>query len=115
MKDFEIFKAEDFIDSSYVEGAVAIAKRANRILNERASGKGYTDLDEGYLDSYSDKILSVKCANHTHEALVFLRPIEEDCGCLRAVKTFTELNEVMPGVKMKYLVSFCPDCGKDLR
>ena len=106
-KPFEIFKLEDFKEKIMTQDIVNIA---NSIINERGK-RGFTFLDEGP-DACENVTVSRYTKLDTHEALVFLRPIEdekEECNHL----LFCHLLETSSGVTSyrDFTNTFCPRCG----
>ena len=121
-KPFEIFKADDFIQYCELKThAFLIADEANRILNEIGK-RGFTSLSRlkgdkticiGITkDRYKDAALDV---NDTHEALLFLRPIEdekEECNHLLFCHVM-KVSEDITSYK-DFTNTFCPKCGDKL-
>jgi len=123
MRPFDIFTNDDGVvltlnPSLNGQTRWICIEDANRILNERASGKGYTKMCELFPNTkVCTDIFKPTIHDSTHEALVFLRPIEEEveeCKCVKFKNFFDSLDLVESGWRNQ-LVSFCPDCGKDLR
>lgn len=122
--DFNIFKPEDFeaFDnlnwwdkknplSGFIEGTV------NRILNERGKrGYGFIPVDDNSIFSV---LLKEKFSKDTHEALVFLRPIEEeekecDHNLAKEYNRIAKIqNVVIAGPDLK-LFEHCHECGEKL-
>jgi hypothetical protein len=108
-KPFEIFTEEDFTQG-FSSHRILLAKKCNRILQERGQ-VGYTTQDK---ESYMTLISPYKRSHDTHEALVFLRPIEEEVEC--DFPHDKPLVGVYKGEGLSvHTPNFCPKCGKDLR
>ena len=113
MKDFEFITEEEW----HRHGAPILHQDAeyyraslNKLLNEKAQ-KGVTELHARPPTIVCPKITGPKYGGETHEAFVFLRPIEDEKECVwcRLVEfgmsIFTGDPKDIDGWK-------CPECGK---
>lgn len=90
---------------------------ANRLINERFK-KGYTSLDDDDDDDICDTISPKKMFCDTHEALVLLRPIEEEKPeCDHFINMgwgkFKQVGQY--DFKVKIIEGECPKCGVNLQ
>ena len=132
MKDFEFITEADILkihneggkyttDSCHDRGA--ISRLVNKLLNEK-SQKGWCDGDgtmsgQSYMcDEPDDPDEENK--SDTHEAFVFLRPIEEEKEtCVFSHKALIRENreysrEMIPDNVNPKIVAFCPKCGEKI-
>jgi len=104
-KPFELFKPEDFSGENLLRD---IASIANRILNERGK-RGFTNEQDGYICSGIFYKQEDAADTKSHEALVFLRPIEKE----KCNSRWHILKDLDWG-GLNVLTSNCPECGEVL-
>ena len=119
MRKWEIFTDDDKELGGSPGGCYISISSANRILNERASGKGYNKPREGYdgFTPITGYVTKERQDCDTQEALVFLREIEEEveeCECYgNSHRLHFDKHDI---ISVEYVDNnFCPKCGKDLR
>lgn len=121
MKDFEFITEEDLRDRfpGVVPGWQTIPnllQYINKLLNEKA-GKGCCRV--GTIDFICGDIpKNAVRKSDTHEAFVFLRPIEEErpeCKCRKLLEFVESMEKTGVDDPRSHLVNFCPDCGNNLK
>lgn len=118
-KDWEIFTDED--SKCEISGVWYISiNEANRILQERGQVL-YTSINKHQDTSITQFYSSEEEQDwYTHQALVFLRPIEEECDHLitweqRYYTDNSIIEHTVQQCSAKLVSGECPKCGKDLR
>lgn len=98
-KPFEIFKPEDFLHMLEHYNVRQCAATCNNILSEKGK-RGFTNLVQVVNNTICLEVTENNKNRDTHEALVFLRPIEIECEMCVLLSAFKSCR-----------VNYCSDCG----
>ena len=118
MKDFEFITGEEWenLRETFLglQGKIVSRYAVLNLLNEKAQ-PGYTSKSTFLNEDIVCSVVTEKRrrGSDTHEAFVFLRPIEEEVECdHKYTLSGYDCGQVTIDVKVK--CNFCPLCGKKL-